>query len=151
VRLIPLALGVVAVVLGVAARLASAPTSITWGGRDFHIYSYREDEAQCFDFVDDHGMTVFKQCGSLDTLCDEPRAYVFDANGDGERDVVVTTCSGTHVVSWGGGAITEQRIDPLRPGWWGRQVLDDGTELLVVGALLGLAGLVTVAVAGALG
>ena len=148
-RLIPLALGIVAVVLGVAARLASAPTAITWDGRDFHLYTHREAEAQCFDIVDDHSVTAFSLCGSLDTLCDEPEAYVFDANGDGERDVVVTTCSGAHVVTFRDGEIAQQRVEALRPGWWGRQVLDGGFELLVVGALLVLAGLVALVVAAA--
>lgn len=147
-RLIPLVLGILAVVLGVAARLASAPTEITWGGRDYAITTRQEGEAACFDFVAD-GATAFTECGSLDTLCDPPQAYVFDADGDGQRDVVVTTCSGTRVVTWRG-AIVEARVEALRPGWWGRQVLDGGTELLVVGVVLAVAGLVALAVAGAL-
>ena len=71
---------------------------------------------------------------------------MFDANGDGERDIVVTTCSGTHVVSWRG-AIVESRVNELGPGWWGRQVLDGGTELIVVGVLLGFVGLGMLAIA----
>lgn len=148
-RLVPLALGLAAVVLGVAARFATSPTAITWGGRDYAIVTRAETEAECFDFVSD-GTTAFSLCGSLDSLCERPEAYVFDANGDGEDDVVVDTCSGRHVVSRRGGAIGEQRVETLHPGWWGRQVLDGGTELLVVGVLLGFIGLGTLVVAGAI-
>jgi hypothetical protein len=148
VRVVPLALGLVALVLGVAARRASEPTSILWGEREYDIVTRVEDEAECFDFVAG-GVTAFTECGSLDTLCDRPQAFAFDANGDSVRDIYVTTCRGPILVTWRDGAIGDERLGELHPGWWARQVLDGGTELLIVGALLGLAGLVTLVVAAA--
>jgi hypothetical protein len=63
--------------------------------------------------------------------------------------VVVTTCRGPYVVTWRAGAIAADRVEALRPGWWGRQVLDGGTELIVVAVVLGFVGLGTLVVAGA--
>jgi hypothetical protein len=140
VRYVPLALGGLALILGVCARLAGSPDEVTWHGRTYAIVSRERGEAQCFDFVRDD-QVAFSECGSLDLFCDPPTAARFDVDGDGTDDVYFETCSGPRYVTEKGGEIVEQRVpEAPRLGWWARQVEGGGVELLVVGLLLVAAG-----------
>jgi hypothetical protein len=139
-RFVPLALGAVALVLGIWARLAGSPDEVTWHGRTYAIEPHDEAEARCFDFVRD-GQVAFRECGSTDTFCDPPTIARFDVDHDGTDDIFVETCSGPRYVTEKDGEIVEQWLpDPPRLGWWARQVEGGGVELLVVGLLLVAAG-----------
>ena len=139
-RYVPLALGALALVLGVWARLASSPDEVTWHGQTYTILPHDEGESVCFEFVRD-GEVAYRECGSTDLLCDRPTASRFDVDGDGTEDVLVTTCSGTYYVTERDGEIVDEKLpEPPKLGWWARQVEGGGTELLVGGLLLVAAG-----------
>jgi hypothetical protein len=128
-----LVIGVAAVALGARACSANEPHYVDFASGRYSITTRAEREAECFDFEDASGHVAFTECGSLDTLCDDPTSARFDADGDGFDDIYFETCSGKLLVSEHAGKIDERRVDALE--WWPREVLDHGLDLFAVGAI----------------
>ena len=141
-------LGAVGVlVLGARACDACEPTDF---GR-YAIVSRIEGQAKYFDLVHD-GRVEHTLAGSLDTLCDPPFVARFDVDGDGESDLYFRNCTGHGYLVRRGDALEYVDLGDTSDalGWWARQVLGGGTQLIVLGVALSVVALIALAIAGAM-
>ncbi|MDB4955249.1 MAG: uncharacterized protein JWO36_2818 [Myxococcales bacterium] len=134
--------GGASLVLGLLARDACDPTSVTWGDTSYTITRRDSGDAIAFDFSHD-GRVEKSLWGSTDTLCDDPYLRRFDVDGDGTDDVLVHDCGHYSYLTMRDRELHEEYLGDhlqLRTAWAG-EVERGGVTACACGIVLLLVGL----------